>query len=417
MLAQFAWRGFSFAYAFANLLVVIAIAAVRDGAFFKRPSKEEIRELHIGFPDSYLLWNRIIQASSLDSHILVAVDLPGYGGSEGLKNYGANEVLESITEFLLGMRENYLKEGAKFVVVSHDWGAVIAARLASEAPQLADRFIITSALIPEQAYSNAMTKVASAKQMLHTYLRQPLRISLLKNALSTLRPVSSQIKRSFYVFIFNLPYPISTIFPTFGNYWFLRLLHKAGIGRLKDKTYRKLTPKEGGEAMASSIGPGSEQLAATNEYPAALKTRLGSYGMLEKTRIYREGLILGTWEKSIETVVALSEIQSTSPRGSSGSSAGLFDDGPPGALKAPATIVYGDEDPAFEKTLGLDGLGDYLAQGSQVLILEKSGHWLPVEEVGGGVIEGVVAWGLDGEKEGLKERFERREGVTFRVLK
>jgi hypothetical protein len=43
------------------------------------------------------------------------------------------------------------------------------------------------------------SQVASAKQMLHTYLRQPLRISLLKNALSTLSPVWSQVRCSFYI--------------------------------------------------------------------------------------------------------------------------------------------------------------------------------------------------------------------------
>jgi pimeloyl-ACP methyl ester carboxylesterase len=52
-----------------------------------------------------------------------------------------------MTEFILGMREKYLKEDAKLVIVSHDWGAIIAARLASEANQLADRFIISSGII------------------------------------------------------------------------------------------------------------------------------------------------------------------------------------------------------------------------------------------------------------------------------
>lgn len=100
-----------------------------------------------GFPDSYLLWKNILQSSSLDSQILIAVDLPGFGGSEGLPTYTANEVLESVTEFILGMRERYLQQEARLVVVSHDWGALIAARLASEASQLADRWVISSVSI------------------------------------------------------------------------------------------------------------------------------------------------------------------------------------------------------------------------------------------------------------------------------
>lgn len=97
------------------------------------------------------------------------------------------------------MREGYLQEEAKLVVVSHDWGGVITARLASEAYQVADRFVVASAVIPQHWAANAFTKAASAKQMLHTYLRQPLRISLLKNALSTLKPVLGQLGKSFYV--------------------------------------------------------------------------------------------------------------------------------------------------------------------------------------------------------------------------
>ncbi|KAJ4360760.1 uncharacterized protein N0V89_001327 [Didymosphaeria variabile] len=468
MLGQLLWKCFSFVYASANLLAVLILAAVRDGAFFKRPSKDAVRELQIGileiqsfddselrdrssetvvktesllrkdspqfpqdgpsqpqnvavfihgFPDSYLLWKKTLGASSLDSQTLIAVDLPGYGGSEGIETYSANDVLEAMTEFILGMREKYLKDQAKMVVVTHDWGAVIGARLAAEASQLADRWVIASVLIPELAYSNTTAKAASAKQMLHTYLRQPLRVSLLKNASRTLEPVVSQMRRSFYVFIFNLPWPLAPIFPTFGNYWFLRLLHKAGIGRIAPGKYRKLTSKEAGDAMASSAGPGLAQLDEPNGYATSLKKRLSNNGMLEKVRIYREGLFRGPWEKSIETVVALSEIQSDGKRGSGGSRAGLFDDGPPGALKAPATIVYGADDPAFESRLALDGIADYLAKDSQVVVLEESGHWLPLEELGSSAIEEVVGWAMGGEQGALKERFagKWKENVRFRT--
>lgn len=169
--------------------------------------------------------------------------------------------------------------------------------------------------------------------------------------------------------------------------------------------------------MASSVGPGLAQLDEPNGYATSLKKRIPNNGMLEKFRIYREGLFRGPWEKSIETVVALSEIQSSGKRGSSGSGAGLFDDGPPGALKAPATIVYGADDPAFESRLALDGIGDYLAKDSQVVVLEDSGHWLPLEELGSSAIEEVVAWAMGGEEGALKERFagKWKEKVRFHV--
>jgi hypothetical protein len=52
---------------------------------------------------------------------------------------------------------------------------------------------------PEHAYSSTIAKAASVKQMLHTYVRQPARVSLLKNAYNTIKPVLSQFRRSFYI--------------------------------------------------------------------------------------------------------------------------------------------------------------------------------------------------------------------------
>lgn len=81
------------------------------------------------------------------SHTLIAIDLPGYGGSDSLPNYGPYEVLEAMTEFIIGARKLFLQPDRRCVVVSHDWGALVCARLASDAPELANRFIITSGII------------------------------------------------------------------------------------------------------------------------------------------------------------------------------------------------------------------------------------------------------------------------------
>jgi pimeloyl-ACP methyl ester carboxylesterase len=100
-----------------------------------------------GFPDSFLLWRYILQSPDLQDHVLVAVDMPGYGGSDSLPQYGPNEVLEAMGDFIVGARELFLQRGGKCVVVSHDWGALVGARLASEAAVLADHWIITSGIL------------------------------------------------------------------------------------------------------------------------------------------------------------------------------------------------------------------------------------------------------------------------------
>jgi len=117
--------------------------------------KNVIIFLH-GFPDSWALWQSSLSSSTLRfGSALVAVDLPGYGGSDGLENHGATDVLEAVTEFVVGMRELYGIDGEddmempkrekRVIIVGHDWGCIIGSRLAAEAPQLADRFILSNA--------------------------------------------------------------------------------------------------------------------------------------------------------------------------------------------------------------------------------------------------------------------------------
>jgi pimeloyl-ACP methyl ester carboxylesterase len=77
----------------------------------------------------------------------VCVDLPGYGGSDSFEKYDT-QVLEALTEFIVAMREKYILEdhtdSTTTFIVGHDWGCVLAFRLAAEAPCLADRFILTN---------------------------------------------------------------------------------------------------------------------------------------------------------------------------------------------------------------------------------------------------------------------------------
>jgi pimeloyl-ACP methyl ester carboxylesterase len=66
----------------------------------------------LGFPDSFVLWRHFLQSSSLQNdNILIAVDLPGYGGSDSLPAYDPNEVLGTLTEFVIGVREQFTRLG------------------------------------------------------------------------------------------------------------------------------------------------------------------------------------------------------------------------------------------------------------------------------------------------------------------
>jgi pimeloyl-ACP methyl ester carboxylesterase len=91
---------------------------------------------------------------------MIALDLPGYGGSDSMSRYGATEVLEALTEFIVTIREQYGVDGIdrdqparKVVIVAHDWGAVLGFRLAAEAPQLADRFVLMNGPLVRSFFS------------------------------------------------------------------------------------------------------------------------------------------------------------------------------------------------------------------------------------------------------------------------
>lgn len=93
---------------------------------------------------------------------MIALDLPGYGGSDSLSSYGTDEVLEAVAEFVLKMRDHYIlveegkaRSSSRVVLVAHDWGAIVAFRLAAEAPQLADRFILSNSIHVSTSRQNA----------------------------------------------------------------------------------------------------------------------------------------------------------------------------------------------------------------------------------------------------------------------
>lgn len=249
--------------------------------------------------------------------------------------------------------------------------------------------------------------------MLHTFTHDLTNTALLKRSLSTVGPVLSQLRLSFYIFIFNLPMPLASFFIRMGNFWFIRLTH------ILQAKKRRAAPEVLGELLAASSGPAlPEKIVRSStwnrQYGESVIRRIPDHGMSEKIRFYREGLALSPWTKSLEAIAALTEISRGPSLATSGHA--LFDDGPPGALKAPATIIYGNKDPAFDRRLALSGLSDYLGRRSHVVVVKEGGHWLPTEEVGAKVIADVAEWALRGEKTLLKDELVGMEGVAVQAI-
>lgn len=264
--------------------------------------------------------------------------------------------------------------------------------------------------------TNAVDAWASASQMLHTWIRQPTNTRLPRNALNALSPVTTQFRRSFYIFCFNLPWPFSMFFSTFGNYWFLRILHSLNKGRAAkgEQLIGRLSPQEAGEAMAITAGPSLAQFdnalaknkKQTLRYGESVRKRIHDRGMAEKIRIYREGLFLDKWEKSLELTAALFELRN---RSSSGNSISELVEG---HLQSSATILMGEHDVAFDQRLAFNRIKDFLLPGSQVALIKGTGHWVPLEPAGKRIVEKIVLWALSKRLAGT-EPFAGMSDVRF----
>ncbi|KAB8343188.1 hypothetical protein FH972_022778 [Carpinus fangiana] len=373
-----------------------------------------------GWPDSWMLWRGVWASMSAEARStakLVAVDLPGFGGSDSLDAYGPDNVLEAVSEFIIGMRDHFLdaedtKTAAatlnpRTIVVCHDWGSLIGFRLAAEAPQLAERFIISNGSIAHLTRSNIIQRLAVAKRLLVTWSRAPTNFRLLRSAFASIAPVLAQLKSSTYVAVYNLPPPFPQIFGALGGKWFLRYATSLAVG-----SETVVHTKAAAGHLASSLGPSTAVLDTRTEsnegYPASVHKRATQGNFFESVRVYREGLAVKRWNKSLNLLAELHAVDQSSPslasqrRNSSGT--GLINDGPPGALRAPTTVIWGAGDPALQKVLMVEGIREYmLCAGSGVVTVEDVGHWVPSDGRGTSVFAKTVSWAIEGEKGGLDQ--------------
>lgn len=80
-----------------------------------------------GFPDSSYLWEQYLASGLAQKAKLVALDLPGCGGSDSHSFYGPDEILNAVAEAIVQVKRRYLNQPEassspmKTILVSHDW--------------------------------------------------------------------------------------------------------------------------------------------------------------------------------------------------------------------------------------------------------------------------------------------------------
>ncbi|KAJ6144435.1 hypothetical protein N7470_008330 [Penicillium chermesinum] len=333
-----------------------------------------------GFPDSWAVWRNVINQPELQkSATIVALDMPGYGGSEGLPKYDGTNVLEKMTELIITLRSKYgvddetTKNKKKTIILAHDWGCVVAMRLAAEAPTVADRFVLSNGPLPALALSNIKRLLSTAQKKFQEARAAPLRAySPLREAWQALRPVLRQGVLSGYIFAMQLPVPWVKYFLTGGNASLMRDVHTGSYGKAK------FTMRDIAESMASTLGPSLSESKTETPNGETYPTSINFNG---EERPNPDG----TSPPEIEAWL--------SEHGATG-----LDEGLPGSFKAPATVFWGEKDIALEKAICLDGIIDFTSANSQVVLLPESGHFTPVELESRAAFLRTVQWFIDGEQ-------------------
>lgn len=233
--------------------------------------------------------------------------------------------------------------------------------------------------------------------MFSTALNSPLssRTPVLQ-AFRTVSPIIRQLGLSGYIFAMQLPPPLVRYFLTGGNSALMVSIHRGSYGSYKPNLQDKA------DAMSNTMGPSLAESKLQNangdSYPTGVDYNREFSKIFDMARYYRDGAASARWHKSLETITALHGISGDNELRRTSSGTGVFDEGVPGVLKAPSTIIWGQKDIALDPHICLDGIGDYLVKDSQVVMLPHSGHFTPIEKESRAALEAAIQWAIGGEK-------------------
>ncbi|TKA70146.1 hypothetical protein B0A55_06528 [Friedmanniomyces simplex] len=362
-----------------------------------------------GFPDSWYIFSRFLSSPGLHATgaQLVALDLPGFGGSDDLGHYGPDEMLNTVSEAIVQLKAQYLilDDRSRCLLVGHDWGGLLSYRIAAETLGLVHRLVVVNIGYAGQmpvVGRNARLAIRTCQSHLTAWIRDPLKANLALSAWQSVAPLVTQMLMSSYIFMFNLPYAILTIMPLRTLEYLLDWCHREGHHR------HKVASKPGhvselflAESRASSFGPGSAECTSRDHknstYSAAVLSRATTSppgNWLQRIRLYREGLTSGKWTLA-------PELQRYRPA----------PEGEGETFKCPVTVLFGLQDPALDPRVVLDGVERYFtgatkvatgdgshekqgtstasdAGASHIVRLYGCGHWSLLEDpIGSGTLE------------------------------
>ncbi|XP_045533993.1 epoxide hydrolase 4 [Papilio machaon] len=108
------------------------------------PSKPLLLFLH-GFPEFWYTWRHQIVEFNKD-YCCVALDMRGYGDSEkpeGISSYKLDILVEDVRDFIRKLGRS------KCILVSHDWGGIVASKFRDTHPEYLDGIIMFASITRE----------------------------------------------------------------------------------------------------------------------------------------------------------------------------------------------------------------------------------------------------------------------------
>lgn len=244
-----------------------------------------------GFPQFWYTWRRQIPVLSQKFKVIVP-DLRGYGQSEKppqISDYNINLLAADILELIhaLGYQKAY--------IVGHDWGGAVAWNIAMEHPEVVEKLAILNCPHP-----------AAMAKALRTNFRQ--------------------MRKSWYLFFFQIPYIPELAFKMFGK----QILK----GALRGSSMRKDTfSDEDLEKYLLELQKPGAFSAALNYYRAAFRQ------------------------------------MSKAPKST----------GPLKKIAAPTLLIWGEKDLALGKELTFD-MDKFFSDGFEIRYIPDCSHWVNEEQ-------------------------------------